>query len=93
MEKREEAKLHTCPSPIRMSNLKIWVMQAPVDAQLNRLLPLPPALKQLSLLTHGLLESTRLNQELNAGQHMTIADCPVGHSKIRKRRIKYSNKF
>ena len=34
--------------------------------------------------TYAILPSTGLNQELNAGQHMTIADCLVDYSKLKK---------
>ena len=33
---------------------------------------------------YQILPSTGLNQELNAGQHMAIADCLVDYSKIKK---------
>ena len=40
----------------------------------------------LTLLSHTyqILPGTGLNQELNAGQYMTIADCLVDYSKIKK---------
>jgi hypothetical protein len=42
--------------------------------------------------TYQILPSTGLNQELNDGQHMTIADCLVDYSKIKKVKSKYFNK-
>ena len=39
--------------------------------------------------TYAILPSTGLNQELNAGQHMTIADCLVDYSKLKKTKEDY----
>ena len=45
------------------------------------------SLKRAIATTYRILPSTGLNQELNAGQHMsdmTIADCLVDYSKIKE---------
>ena len=48
--------------------------------------PKPKSTKRTIATTYQILPSTGLNQELNAGQHMTIADCLVDYSKIKKTR-------
>ena len=46
--------------------------------------PKPKSTKRTIATTYQILPSTGLNQELNAGQHMAIAECLVDYSKIKK---------
>jgi hypothetical protein len=46
--------------------------------------PKQKSIKRTIATTYQILPSTGLNQELNAGQHITIADCLVDYSKIKK---------
>jgi hypothetical protein len=46
--------------------------------------PKQKSIKRTIATTYQILPSAGLNKELNAGQHITITDCVVDYSKIKK---------
>ena len=46
--------------------------------------PKQKSIKRTIAIAYQILPSAGLNKELNAGQHITIADCVVDYSEIKK---------